>query len=173
KLALGRMGIVFAVMASPPSVSTVRTTKRRSPAAACLSDGEGHHAFLEPRELPIENLLREAIGLDIVVLAHGAEAVRDADPRVLREDERELDRVLVTLGILREELVSARARGRDREEIGGDLDESRQKRLLPFELRLVDVHGVEERPREASRRTLDERDLGGEAAVDVHRRRER
>src|SRR5204862_3463982 len=85
-------------------------------------------------------------------------------PRLAAEQVRQLARLLGALRALLLDRLRVDARGGDRVELGTDVDDAAEERLLALHLRLIARHRVERGARLLARRALDEAQVLGERA---------
>src|SRR4051794_3219904 len=119
---------------------------------------------LDPGVAALERAQRELVGLVVVVAPQLGEERVDAPARLAAEEVGELRRLLCSLGVLGAQRVRVDARRRDAEELGADVDDAPQPRLLALELRLPAADAVEGRAGELARRPLGEAQVPGELA---------
>src|SRR6201989_3499105 len=153
----GRPSPVIRTRSRTPSMSTNRSAAAPDGSALTMSGD----SLLKPRVAPVEELLRARVACVVVVVPQRREQRVDAAASLAREQVGEVVRRLAAVRMLARDRVRVNDRRRDREQLGADVDETPEDRLLLLELGLPPGHGIERRPRELARRAFDEAQVLG------------
>src|SRR5829696_6346792 len=108
-------------------------------------------AMLEPRVAPLEHPLRARVVVLVVVRPQCREELVDAAAGLLAEEVGELPRLLRPLRVLGGDGVRVHDGRGDREQLGADVDDPPEPRLLLLEADLETAHEVEDRAGELAR----------------------
>src|SRR5262245_60374754 len=146
---------------NPAPSATPSATKTESSSKASTS--------LEPLVTSGEDVLRERVARGVVVRARAAEGGIDPFARH-RGHEGENGQHLVALPTVREEVLRARARSREREDLGAGVDEPSEQHLLALERGAVADHRAEEPARETLARRRAVRDVRRDRGIETGRR---
>src|SRR5207244_10129114 len=121
----------------PPSRRRPRAASARASRPALrLPRSRVDHTLLDERVAAVQHLLGGLVVAVVVVRPELGEERVDAPASLAAEDIGELDRLLAALGALLRHGLRVDARSGDREQLGADVDDTPQERLLLLHLRL-------------------------------------